>query len=144
MPPVGWKGTLEDRFWSKVEKTDTCWLWTAAKDPKGYGRINVGGYTMLTHRLAYELVVGQIPEGLQLDHLCRNPGCVNPAHLEPVTNYENSMRGESLNAQNARKEHCKRGHSLSGDNLYITPTGGRNCKACRSASRKQYYAVNGV
>lgn len=87
---------LEARFWPKVNKTDSCWLWTGAKTGAGYGMIREvghGGKMLMAHRVAYELLVGPIPEGLFLDHLCRTPLCVNPAHLEPVTCRENMRRG---------------------------------------------------
>ena len=82
---------VEERFWSKVNKTDTCWIWTAAKNQDGHGRFR-HGRLVLAHRFAYELLVGPIPKGLDLDHLCQNPACVNPAHLEPVTRKENTRR----------------------------------------------------
>jgi predicted DNA-binding transcriptional regulator AlpA len=85
--------TVEERFWEKVEPTGFCWEWTAFKDRKGYGRFRVDDRTMQAHRVAYELLVGPIPEGLHLDHLCRNTSCVNPDHLEPVDLAENVRRG---------------------------------------------------
>ena len=116
------------RFWAKVEKTATCWNWRGGCNGNGYGRFCYHGQRC-AHRLAYELLVGPIPEGMQLDHLCRNRRCVNPAHLEPVTCRENILRGGSLAAQRARRTHCKRGHPLAGDNMY-TWKNHRWCKAC--------------
>ncbi len=87
---------LAERFWANVEKTDLCWRWTAHLDRKtGYGRLLVDGGMVGAHRIAYQLLVGPIPEGLDLDHLCRNKACVNPDHLEPVTQQENIRRGKS-------------------------------------------------
>jgi hypothetical protein len=84
----------EERFWPKVCKTETCWLWTAFKNRDGYGRFNAGGnQPVLVHRFAYELLVGPIAEGLELDHLCRVRACVRPEHLEPVPHRENLRRG---------------------------------------------------
>ena len=85
--------TPEARFWSKVEKTETCWIWRGARDDKGYGSLGINGKILRAHRVSYEWLIGPIPEGLVLDHLCRVPPCVNPAHLEPVTQGENSRRG---------------------------------------------------
>lgn len=91
-------GTVTERFWPKVERVeDGCWLWTASLTGDGYGRISLGGKfgpMGLAHRVAYELLVGPIPEGLELDHLCRVRRCVNPEHLEPVTHAENVRRAQ--------------------------------------------------
>lgn len=129
-----------DRFWSRVEKSDGCWNWLAATTRKGYGQVSVQGVHKRAHRVAYELLVGPIPEGLTLDHTCRNPRCVNPAHLEPVTSRENVLRGEGISARNARKTRCKRGHPLSGENLYTTPSGQRRCQECAKARQRKDYA----
>lgn len=103
-----------------------CWRWTASIDAYGYGRIT----NRPAHRVSYEVHVGPIPDGLQLDHLCRVRSCVNPNHLEPVTLYENLMRSEGPSAINSRKTHCKRGHPLTRDNLVeISPR--RICKTCK-------------
>ena len=136
--------TLEQRFWSKVKKLPGgCWLWTGTKPHSDksrslpYGMIGVrlsdGTWKMKgAHRISYELNVGPIPEGLTLDHICKNPSCVNPSHLEAITMKENVLRGNGIAAQCARKTHCKRGHPLSGDNVHIHPmTRQRICRACR-------------
>ena len=122
----------ETRFWPKVDKrsSDECWLWTAARDTAGYGQFNVRGKHIRAHRFAYELLVGPIPEKRVIDHLCRNRDCVNPAHLEPVTNRENILRGVSKPAIYASRTHCSQGHLYSNDNTYFRPDGGRKCRAC--------------
>jgi len=85
-----------DRFWAKVDKSDTCWTWTGSRNGRGYGLFMVApGSCVRAHRFAYELLVGPIPDGLQLDHLCGVKACVNPSHLEPVTNEENSRRARA-------------------------------------------------
>jgi len=90
-----------ERFWSKVEKTVSCWLWTASTR-RGYGQFVINNKPTPAHRFAYEQLVGDIPRGLQLDHLCRVRNCVNPEHLEPVTSRENILRGEGICAVAAR------------------------------------------
>jgi hypothetical protein len=94
-----------------------CWIWVGCRHEKGYGLVGIGGRDMRAHRVSYEHFIGPIPDGLQIDHLCCNPPCVNPAHLEAVTSRENTLRGNGPTAQNARKTHCKYGHPLSGQNL---------------------------
>lgn len=128
-------------FWDNVEKTDGCWYWRGYTNKRwGYGYSSIQGKLWRVHRFVYTLLVGDIPEGLHLDHLCKNRICVNPNHLEPVTNKENVLRGDGLTAVNARKQVCIRGHNLSGNNLYITPSGHRNCKECLKLSRSSYRA----
>lgn len=118
------------RFMAKVNETDSCWIWTAALDPYGYGRFWANGGMVLAHRWAYEHFVGPIPAGLVVDHLCSNPPCVNPAHLDPCTQAENVRRGES-GARQAAITQCPRGHEYTPDNTYVIPrTGSRSCRAC--------------
>lgn len=125
-------GSPEDRFWPRVDKQDDgCWLWTATLDSDGYGSLWVQGTMVSTHRFAYELLVGPIPDGLTLDHLCRVRRCVNPDHLEPVTHRENTLRGESFAAANAAKTRCPRGHPYDDENTYVDGDGGRHCRTCR-------------
>lgn len=120
------------RFWARVQKTDGCWLWRKGLSAAGYGRFQVGGkqahVQMYTHILSYQMFVGKIPDGLQIDHLCRVRHCVNPEHLEAVTHKENILRGMSPMARQARQTHCLRGHSLVGG--YVSPTGHRLCLTC--------------
>lgn len=119
-----------------------CWIWTGASADGGYGSLWFGGRTRRVHRVVYELLVGPIPEGLDLDHVrargCQSRACANPAHLEPVTEQENTLRGDSIPARNAAKTHCDRGHLLDETNTYVKRDGRRNCRACeRSRSRRR-------
>lgn len=127
---------LTDRFWTRVERTDTCWLWTAPCDREGYGRF--AGRN--AHRVAYEALVGPVPHGLELDHLCRVRECCNPSHLEPVTHAENVRRGDSPAALNMAKTHCIHGHEFTEANTRIATDGHRKCRACdriRKASTRR-------
>lgn len=126
---------LAERFWAKVEKTDSCWVWTAATYPNGYGEFGIEGRTCLVHRVAWELLVGPIPDGLDLDHLCRNRLCVNPDHLEPVTRRENLLRGETIPAFHAAQTHCVHGHEFTPDNTHIERNGSRRCLRCARLHR---------
>lgn len=110
---------LGERFWSKVDTDGECWLWTASKGHFGHGQFYLAGAMKRAHRLAYEELVGAIPEGMHLDHLCENPPCVNPAHLEPVSPKENTLRGtNNCAAKNARVRYCPRGHPYDAANTY--------------------------
>jgi hypothetical protein len=129
------------RLLSRVDMPTGCWQWTGADDGNGYGTIDVEGTPRKTHRVAYLLFRGTIPEGMEPDHLCRNRRCINPWHLELVTKRENILRGEGLAAKNARKTHCKHGHLLQGDDVYTNPiTGKRACRVCGRGHEKAYKA----
>ena len=114
-----------------------CWVWQGALTD-GYARGRVAGRTVGLHRAEYEHVHGPIPDGMQLDHLCRNRACLNPTHLEPVTQRENILRGEGVAATQARRTHCVRGHDLS--NARITKKGYRVCRACKRGERERLRA----
>lgn len=131
------------RFWSKVERRENgCWEWMGGRGRHGHGRFRPSPEVAYeaAHRFAYIHLVAEIPDGLVIDHLCRNPCCVNPAHLEPVTNVENVRRGLSPHAQNGRKTHCKRGHAFTVDTTGTTKLGHRYCLICarnKSARRRK-------
>lgn len=124
------------RFWSYVDRSGDCWVWTAAKSTGGYGRVYWQGRLLQAHRVAYELEREPIPEGLEIDHLCRNRACVNPQHMEPVTTRTNLLRGEGVAAMKARRTHCDHGHELTPENVYLWH-GARWCRTCRAAVRQQ-------
>lgn len=134
----------ERRFWAKVQLPDVngCLNWTGTKT-WGYGQfaLKLSGRRspVKAHRFAYELLVGPIPEGMTLDHLCRNRGCVNVSHLEAVPMHINWRRGESPTAQNSRKTHCKHGHALTPDNIYTPPkrANARYCLKCAELANQR-------
>lgn len=117
-----------------------CWIWKRYKNSAGYGRYQRHN----AHRVFYSVVIGSIPPGYQLDHLCRVPSCVNPNHLQPITNRENTLRGlaPSLNRERMRSmTHCKHGHPLSGDNLFVRKNGKRECRACMRSRNNKHRAA---
>lgn len=124
------------RFWTHVDKTDSCWLWTGKKT-QGYGRFFITEKRAVqAHRYAYELLVGPILPGLTIDHLCRVHNCVNPAHMEPVTKRINTLRGIGISAEYARRTACKYGHQFTEDNTIYHHGFARKCKTCATARLK--------
>lgn len=137
-----------ERFMAKVDKTETCWFWTGAKTPQGgYGKFKAASYTLVAaHRWIYTALVGPIPDGLTLDHTCHTADlacagsrackhrlCVNPAHLEPVTQAENNRRAAAV------RTHCPQGHAYSPDNLLDRAGRGRECKQCNRDRARRHY-----
>lgn len=141
------RGSAPERFWSKVntngpipeQRPDLgpCWLWTRGM-AKGYGHFSVIGQPHIgAHVWAYRTMVGPIPNGLEIDHLCRVRHCVNPTHLEPVTKRENVLRGEGIAAKNARQTHCKNGHPFDDENtLHLNCH--RRCRICLRQWERQH------
>lgn len=137
--------TLRQRLLSKIRVEGECWIFTGSISPNGYGSIRARdasgrACTRSAHRVSYELHVGQVPDGLELDHLCRRRSCCNPAHLEPVTRRENTIRGDAPNvvrAVNGSKSHCKQGHPFTGENLILRKGGGRKCRECARLEKKK-------
>lgn len=137
MNPNGRRPNTEADFWPRVDKTDTCWLWTARKNKDGYGQFDVGGRSVGAHRFAYETCIGEIPKHLECDHVCRVRHCVNPAHIELIPHAENVRRGEGgINFRG--KTHCPRGHEYTKENTLVQRNKGvvkgRACRICGRAA----------
>jgi hypothetical protein len=144
--------TLAERFWIKVDKNGPlpewrpelgpCWVWTKGKTGDGYGAFSVGdGEMELAHRWSYANEVRPIPDGLEIDHLCRNRACVRPDHLEPVTGHDNQHRSPITFASvNSGKAYCDQGHEFTPENTRITTAGTRECKECRREITRRYRA----
>ena len=125
------------RLLDRCVQDGDCWTWTGCTD-QGYGRIGAFSRYWWTHRLSYILLVGEIPDGLEIDHLCRNRACVNPEHLDPVPREVNIARGNAFQMVNARKTECLRGHAFTPENTEVNRKGQRSCKACRAIRRRTY------
>jgi len=149
--------SFEERLFEKIKKTDYCpnpkiktgcWEWLAYRNYYGYGTLNVGGRMRLAHHAVWELIHQQprpqsneAGEKLVSDHLCENRGCVNPDHIEFVTNAENVRRGQS-GRNNRAKTHCPKGHEYSAENTHVTSNGWRRCRTCiRERALHRYYAL---
>jgi len=130
---------VDERLWPNTSGKGflDCWEWQGGVSHNGYGYIKCDGRQQRTHRVAWELVNGPIPDGLQIDHLCRNRRCCNPAHLEPVTCRENLMRGETLAAVNVATTHCPAGHPYDESNTRHTSSG-RICRECARTRHRAY------
>ena len=132
----------ERNLFAKIEVTGFCWNWLGPLNERGYGQFRVGQRMIRAHRVLWEWLVADIPEGLVLDHLCENQRCVNPDHLEPKTQRANVLRGRSQVAINAQKTHCLRGHELAGENLILKFSNRdalwrRICRACKNAEQRE-------
>jgi hypothetical protein len=129
---LGWPDGLRSRWADKIspEPMSGCWLWIGHMSGRGYGVAHLKKKRLGAHRAVYEELVGKIPSGLEVDHLCRNRICVNPQHLEPVTKRTNILRGVGMGARHARATACPRGHEYTTGNYYPRRGGGRNCRPC--------------
>ena len=130
------------RFWQKVDRSAgdaACWPWTGGTGGYGHGIFytEAGGGLIHAHKWLWEQMNGPVPPGLELDHLCRTPGCVNPAHMEAVTHRENVLRGNAPTALNAVKTHCPSGHAYDQANTYVGRDGSRRCRACARAYQRE-------
>ena len=130
---------LPQRFWDRVMPTlDDCWVWLGAVSHNGYGIFGCKG-NRRAHRHAYSALVGPVPADLDTDHLCRVRPCVNPAHIEPVTTRENTLRGDTIPAKNAAKTHCPQGHPLVDGNLCAWLLPWRSCLTCKHVDQHKSY-----
>lgn len=130
---------LWSRIVERIDITVDCWYWTGKPANTGYGQINRNGVVRNPHRIIYKVLVGDIPDGLQLDHLCRNRICVNPSHLEPVTQKENLLRSPlTIPSINKLKTHCPTGHPYDETNTQVCRDGSRKCRACSYKRKKAW------
>lgn len=124
-------------FWKRVDRSggdDACWEWRGGLTTWGYGHFRLGEKHAGSHRVAYELIRGVIPEGLVIDHLCRNRRCCNPWHMEVVTNRENLLRGNGFSGRNVRKTHCPKGHPYD-----LVIKGHRYCSVCLKEAQRRHW-----
>jgi hypothetical protein len=131
-----------ERFMAKVDTSGDCWLWTASLSGSGYGQFFVGSRRWYAHRWSYDRFKGPIPDGLEIDHLCRVKVCVNPDHLEAVTHRENQRRGTSPVARNMDATHCIHGHEFTPENTIQYRNGKRACRECSRRKRRAFYRAN--
>lgn len=135
------------RIWAKTRrnKETGCWEWSGKISDRGYGYVQIGRSSRRAHRVAYEVLVGEIPEGLTLDHLCRVRNCINPTHLEPVTAAENSRRSipnpNRGHGSHRQREYCYQGHPWDENNTILRPDGARRCRSCQQASKRRRKAT---
>lgn len=139
-PREEWAG-MSKRFSKKVAEGTGCWNWIGASTESGYGTmLGLNKKVEYAHRIAYQLFSGPIPDGYEVDHLCKNIKCVNPLHLEPVTRVENNRRSNSASALNARKTHCKNGHAFTPENTYMrADRNQKECLTCRKLANDKRY-----
>ena len=134
---------FDDRW--MPEPMSGCWLWIRGTDKNGYGGfVSQVTSSRQAHRVAYERWVGPVPPGLDLDHLCRTPSCVNPEHLEAVTHRVNCLRGRSPAARAARTTHCPQGHPYDEANTGRYPNGHRRCRTCHRTRERERHARKGA
>lgn len=130
-----------NRFFAKVRKTDRCWEWVGAAFQNGYGAFWIDGKTTGAHRASYQIHIGEIPQGLEIDHLCKNIKCVNPKHLEVVTKSVNQRRSTSPTGLNAAKTECRNGHPYTEENTYRSLKNDRPARSCRTCRRLTNYRL---
>ena len=141
---MGRPANTPDRILTKIDAAGPCWEWTGTvRSDNGYGQVSVDYRSTLAHRAVWEILVGPIPDGMTLDHLCRNRSCVNPDHLEVVTIGVNTGRSPiAVTAVHGRKTHCLNGHAFTSENIYVIPSGGRACRTCRTDRKRKHRAEN--
>lgn len=134
------RGTLEERFWAKVDTAGDCWNWIGVKYPNGYGQLNVGGRMTLAHRIAFRLANGSLPDGLDIDHICRNRACVRASHLQAISHRENVRRGAIpgiMRARHASVIQCPAGHPYDEANTYRHLQQGYVARSCLTCKRER-------